>query len=118
MCYNEENDMILARCTLPLNMVYEFTLGTHYESGIGVAIAGSIPEGSATIFKTSGNLDRYYVRNGAIIENLRQADLCRSQIRLRLDDYNYFMENPICNHHLVCTGDQTLAIQAFFELLN
>lgn len=113
----EKNHMIFAHCTLPLNMAYQFTLDTHYESGIGVAIAGSIREGENTVFKTSGDLSRYYVRKGILTSNLRDPNLCRSQIRIKLDDYSYFMENPISNHHLVCNGDQTLAIQYFFEIL-
>ncbi len=110
--------MIFAHCTLPINMPYEYDLTTHFESGIGVAIAGSIPEGDMTIFKTSADLSRYYASRGTIVENLREGSLCRSQIKIKLSDYNYFTSNPINNHHLVCVGDETDAIREFFGLID
>ncbi len=111
-------DMVLAHCTLPLNMPYEYSLTTHFESGIGVAVAGSIPEGGMTVFKTSADLSRYFVSRGEIVENLRENSLCRSQIRIKLDDYSYFTNAPINNHHIVCTGDECDAVREFFGLID
>ena len=113
---NEE--MVLAHCTLPLNMPDRFELTTHFESGIGIGIIGSLPKGDMTIFKTSGTLDRYYVNNGKLVENLREANLCRTQIKVKLDDYTYFTTDPISNHHIVCTGNYTEAIEEFFKNLD
>lgn len=113
----DAGNMILAHCTLPVNMPYRMSLTTHFESGIGVAIAGSIPEGPCTIFKTSGDLSRYFVKAGRIVENLREPTLCRSQIRLELDDFSYFLTDPINNHHTVCVGDYAAAVEEFFKLL-
>ena len=110
-------EMVFAHCTLPINMPYEYELTTHYESGIGVAVAGSIPEGDMTIFKASGDLSRYFVKKGEIIANLREPSLCRSQIKIKLDDYSYFTTNPIHNHHLVVTGDEVEAVEEFFRLV-
>ncbi len=109
--------MVLAHCTLPLNMPKSLRLMTHYESDIGVAIAGDIPARECTIFKTSAKLDRYYAKRGVITENLREAHLCRTQIRLKLDDFSYFLTRPIGNHHLVCLGDYTDAIEELFSQL-
>lgn len=110
-------EMVLAHCTLPVNMPYAMRLTTHYESGIGVAIAGSIPEETCTIFKTSSKLDRYFAKAGTILENLREPLLCRTQIKVKLDDFSYFLTQPINNHHLVCNGDWTMALQEFFTLI-
>lgn len=109
--------MVLAHCTLPLNMAFETTLTTHYESNIGVAIAGSIHEGICTIFKAAGDLSRYFAKAGRIQGNLREPTLCRSQIQVTLDDFSYFLRKPISNHHLVCQGDHTAALQEFFAML-
>ena len=114
----QAGNMILAHCTLPLNMPYALNLTTHYESGIGVAIAGSIPEGPCTVFKADGALSRYYVKAGRLTQNLREPCLCRSQIRVELDDFSYFLTNPIHNHHIVCVGDHTAAVEEFFRLLH
>ncbi len=113
----EKETMVLAHCTLPVRMPYEMTLTTHYESGIGVAIAGSIPEGSCTVFKASGDLARYYAEAGTIARNLREPTLCRSQIEVALPDFSYFLRSPISNHHLVCTGDHVAALREFFAML-
>ena len=109
--------MVLAHCTLPVNMPREMTLTTHFESGIGVAIAGSIPEGVCTVFKAGADLGRYYAKAGIIEQNLRETTLCRTQIQVALDDMSYFLTDPIQNHHLVCTGDYTDEIKEFFALL-
>lgn len=113
-----KGEMVLAHCTLPMNMPKKLRLTTHYESDIGVAIAGEIDETECTIFKTSAALDRHFVKAGTIVENLHEAHLCRTQIKLQLDDFSYFLTKPINNHHLVCLGDHTAAIQEFFTLLD
>ena len=113
----ETGEITLAHCTLPLNMPYEFQLDTHYESGIGVAIAGSIPEGPCTIFKCANDLSRHYCEKGEILTNLRERTLCRSQIVMKLPSLDYFLREPINNHHVVCTGDWTGAVREFFALL-
>ena len=95
---------------------YDFV--THYESGLGVALAGDIPKGTITIFKCSGDMERYYVTKGDLLENLREPYLCRTQIKVYLPDgADYYLHNPIGNHHLVCTGDETEEIIEFFKLL-
>ena len=109
--------IVLAHCTLPVNMPESMQLTTHFESGIGVAIAGNIPEGTCTVFKADSDLGRYYAKTGTIEKNLQEAALCRTQIQVKLDDLAYFLTDPIQNHHLVCTGDFTDEIKEFFQLL-
>lgn len=112
----DKNEIILAHCTLPLNMPDEFYLKTHFESGLGVGIKGVIGEGEATIFKLSGDGKNYFVSGGEIIENLNSENLCRTQIRLRMnEDVKYFLQNSIGNHHLVCRGDYSEIVREFFK---
>jgi len=54
------NEIILAHCTLPLNMPDEYYLKTHFESGLGVGIKGNIKEGNATIFKLFRDGKEYF----------------------------------------------------------
>ncbi len=109
--------MVLAHCTLPINMPRKMSLTTHFESGIGVAIAGAIPLGTCTVFKAGADLSRYYAKAGEIEKNMQEASLCRTQIQVSLDDMTYFLTDPIQNHHIVCTGDCTEEIREFFTLL-
>lgn len=102
----ENKKMILAHCTLPLNMVNSYNLDTHFESGIGVAIKGYLKEEKVTIFKLSKNLKDYYVTTGTIIKNLEESNLCRTQIEVSIDDnIEYFLNRPYGNHHVVIYGD-------------
>jgi L-fucose isomerase-like protein len=111
-----KNEIILAHCTLPLNMPDEFYLKTHFESGLGVGIKGNIREGEATIFKLSGDGKNYFVSSGEIVENLSKENLCRTQIRLRMnEDVKYFLQNSIGNHHLICKGDYSEIVREFFK---
>ena len=116
---SDSNEIIFAHCTLPLNMPTEIELMTHFESGLGVAFRGRIQEGPCTIFKTSGLLDRYFVKAGTLAENLCETNLCRTQIRIGLDeeDLNYFLTRSIGNHHLIVNGDYEELVKEFYKWL-
>ena len=102
----KDKKMVLAHCTLPLDMPTSYTLDTHFESGIGVAVKGELKEEVITIFKLSRNLKDYYVSTGKIIRNLNEDNLCRTQIEIGVDDdIEYFLTRPYGNHHIIIYGD-------------
>lgn len=102
----ETGEMLFAHCTIPFDMVDAFSLDTHYESGIGVGIRGHFPEGPVTVFKLSGDLRRCFAAEGELVRNQAEADLCRTQVvvRLRPEDARYFLTDPIGNHHIIVPG--------------
>lgn len=100
----EKNEMVFAHCTLPLNMTESFEVMTHYESGIGVAFRGHLKEQDITIFKLSNNLKDYYVSEGKITQNMDECNLCRTQIKIKVEDTKYFLSNPYGNHHIIVFG--------------
>ena len=106
-----------AHCTIPVNMVKDFCLNTHFESGIGVAVQGTFEEGDCTLFKCEGDLSRFYVQEGRIQKAPFSNMLCRTQIRVGLDDFSYFLTNPINNHHIICRGKHAAELKAFFKLV-
>ncbi len=107
--------IVLAHCTMPLNMATQYTLTTHFESGIGVAIKGKLKETEITIFKLSNDLSHFYVEEGQIIENLDEANLCRTQIKIQLPDVRYFLTSPFGNHHIVVYGSHKHKITEYLE---
>ncbi|GAB4115147.1 MAG: fucose isomerase [Candidatus Caldatribacteriota bacterium] len=110
-----QNMVTLAHCTLPLNMAEQFSLTTHFESGLGVGVRGIIKEGRGTIFKLSAKGEKYFISGGEIVENLNLPDLCRTQIKFRMDEkVDYFLKNALGNHHLICQGDYSNLITKFF----
>ena len=106
--------MVLAHCTLPLDMVNEYKLDTHFESQIGIAVKGELKEDVITIFKLSRNLKEYYVTKGKIIRNLNESNLCRTQIEVSIDEnIEYFLNRPYGNHHVVVYGDYVDVIKEY-----
>ena len=104
--FTDTNEIIFAHCTLPINMSNNFEIMTHYESQIGVAFRAKLAEGPITVFKTDGLLYQYFVSGGVLEENLTRYNLCRTQIKLKLDEpVSYFLTESIGNHHIIVEGD-------------
>ncbi len=99
-------EVSFAHCTVPLDMVSEYGLDSHFESGIGVGVRGHIPEGPVTVFKVSGDVSRRFVREGELVRNEARTDRCRTQIVVKLppEAVSYFLNDPIGNHHVILPG--------------
>ena len=108
---------VFAHCTIPTKMLNSYKLNTHFESGIGVAVQGTFDKGDYTIFKCAGDLSRYHVQCGKRLEMPFSDILCRTQIKLALDDFTYFLTDPINNHHIICRGNHTKEVEDFFRIL-
>jgi L-fucose isomerase-like protein len=111
----ETNEIVFAHCTLPLDMASTYETMTYYESGIGVALRGKLKETNITIFKLSSNLKDYYVAEGSITHNLSEANLCRTQVNIQLDNVKYFLTNPYGNHHIIIYGKHKDEIDAYMS---
>ena len=111
----ESGEMLFAHCTVPFNMVKDWTLDTHFESGIGVGIHGELPEGPVTVFKASGDLQRHFVAEGTLVRNQYEQHLCRTQVVLQLQpaDARYFLTQPIGNHHIILPGHHAALLEEF-----
>ena len=112
----DTGEMLFAHCTIPLDMVERYELDTHFESGIGVGIRGYMKEGPVTIFKVSGDLKRYFIAEGTLVRNQSKPDLCRTQQVIQLKDKSqvqYFLTNPIGNHHIIMPGHHQELIEQF-----
>ncbi len=114
------NEITIAHCTLPLNMADDNFLRSHFESGIGVALQGILPLGEATIVKWWGKeMNEYFVTGARLVENLDNPSMCRTQIRLEVDeDVKYFLTRPLGNHHVVLLGNHVEELKKFFEKNN
>lgn len=99
----ETGRMLFAHCTLPLSMTRSHSLTTHYESGIGVAIHGELPEGEYLLMKVSGDLSRVFCEPVTLIRNQYEANLCRTQVWLQStpEVARQLLTNPIANHHVL-----------------
>ena len=130
----ETGELLLAHCTIPFDMIRNYSFNTHFESGIGIAIHGEMPEGPATIFKLSGDLSRQFCCKAKLMGNPYEKSLCRTQITMKLDNIaamtdgaglltptticrDYFLKSPIGNHHVVFNGDHSALFEAFCKAL-
>lgn len=112
----QTGEFLFAHCTVPFNMIGNYSFNTHFESGIGIAVHGELPEGDVTVAKVSGDLSRTFCRKGRLSGNRYEDNLCRTQITVHLDDCaEYFLTNPIGNHHIIFTGDHQALFDAFFR---
>lgn len=48
-------EFLFAHCTVPFDMIGNYSFNTHFESGIGIAVHGELPEGDVTVAKVSGD---------------------------------------------------------------
>lgn len=91
-----------AHCTIPISMTSSYTLPSHFESGIGIGIAGILAEGPCKILKIGGPLlDKVFQAEGSIVCNTRIPERCRTQIRFKFPsraDFARFMSNRLGNH--------------------
>lgn len=115
---DEQNEIVLAHCTIATKMADRFIIRNHFESEKGIAIQGILHEGDVTIMKCGGEcLDEYFVSPGYLVENTNYINACRTQIRIRLGkQVDYFMRNPLGNHHIVLKGNHEKVVHEFMQL--
>ena len=101
------SEIILAHCTLPLNMCKKYELHTHFESGLGIGVRGEMEKGQVTIFKIAPDLKHVLCINGTINDNLTLPNYCRTQINIKLEKEALFelIKENFGNHVLVIYGD-------------
>ena len=120
----QTGELLLAHCTIPFNMILSRSFNTHFESGIRVAVHGEMPLGDATIFKVSGDLGRSFCTEADLLSNQYENNLCRTQINLRLKEnpqetcMEYFLKNPVGNHHILFSGAHNALFDAFMSNLS
>ena len=94
--------MLFAHCTVPLNLTESYCFDTHFESGIGIAIHGTLPTGPAKILKISPDCSKMFFEDIHITDNPYGDNLCRTQIYVDAPGIaDYFLREPIGNHHVI-----------------
>ena len=123
--FNQENNTVLfAHCTLPLNMTSGYELTTHFESGLGIGIKGMMHVGEVTVCKVfinqKHNLDNCIALQGNIKENLSLTNYCRTQINVEFSQYDLMsiLREDFGNHMIICYGDIVDDFYSLVSLLN
>ena len=105
-----------AHCTIPLDMCISYKFDTHFESGLGIGIAGELNLAKVTIFKIGSKLDRYEVFEGQIKENLHFNNLCRTQLKIQFDEnIEDLLDLPCGNHLIIFKGHHKAELESFLS---
>jgi len=98
-----EDSILFAHCTAPLNMLDDFEVTTHYETGIGTAIKGNFKKGKVGIFRINNQLDKYMLFEGEVSSTPSHSFACRTQIEVKteLENLTLIKEKALGNHHLI-----------------
>lgn len=112
------NEIILAHCTIGLKQTEQFILRSHFETDMSIGIQGLLPLGDVTIVKCGGEcLDEYYLTTGRLTENTNYINMCRTQVRIKLDSpASYFLKNPLGNHHILVHGNYKTLFDEFLQV--
>jgi L-fucose isomerase-like protein len=114
----EEGLITFAHCTIPLRLVSAFRLRSHFESGIGAAVEGTIAAREMTVARVGGpGLRSVRAFAGEVIPEAsrpRRDDLCRTQVTLRVSpvEARLLLDLPLGNHHILTPGRYA---QAFLD---
>lgn len=117
MVNTRTNELILAHCTVGLKQTERYIIRNHFETESSIAIQGILPTGDVTIVKCGGEcLDEYYLSTGTLTENTNFINMCRTQARIRMNTpADYFLKNPLGNHHIMIHGNYEYALNEFFQ---
>ena len=104
----DKSQLVLAHCTVPTCMAENVKLDTHFESNQGIGLIGKMSESDVTLFRLGGiELNKKFVCTGKIIPHQHNPNLCRTQIKVKIDNVDYLNQlliNPLGNHLLVLFG--------------
>ena len=115
------NSLVLAHCTVPRSMVDGYTLRSHFESGIGVAIQGTMSGGPVTLIRIGGkSMTELWLAEAEISRAGNAENLCRTQVEVRLADVGAaadLLERPLGNHVVLVRGRHAARLRAWWEMM-
>ena len=116
---NTAHEMVFAHCTIAPAMTDRYIVRDHYESLSGVAVEGIFDPMDMTIVKCGGkNMERYFISQARLLECTTNPNMCRTQLRLRLDEpLDYFLERSIGNHHVIVRGNHVERLATVLRML-
>ena len=115
-----ENALLLAHCTVPRTMVDAYRLRSHFESGLGIGIQGTMPLGPVTLLRIGGSMmDALWLAEGEIVATGDAENLCRTQARIALSsgDVGDLLSAPLGNHIVLVYGHHADRLAEWWETM-
>ncbi|WP_320019158.1 hypothetical protein [Labilibaculum manganireducens] len=114
-----EEAALFAHCTIGTNLLSDYKVTTHFETGLGTAIQGMYRYNDITVFRFNSELNKAFITTGEVLDRPGYATACRTQIEVKLPQaaITKLKENPLGNHHLILQGNQLEKLQLACGLL-
>jgi L-fucose isomerase-like protein len=113
------NALWLAHCTVPRTLVDRYRLRSHFESGLGMGIQGTLPAGPVTLLRIGGKaMDRLWLAEGDIVRTGDADNLCRTQAEVRLTrggNVTDLLQAPLGNHLVLVLGHHLDLLQRWWK---
>lgn len=107
-------------CTAPLTVCgnrCRYTLRNHHETHLGVSPAVEFPVGQEiTLCRISKDASAMTVQKG-VSQNGPYEDSCRTQMRVRLDDFHKYLDTALGCHQVMTFGDITKKLNMLGKIL-
>jgi L-fucose isomerase-like protein len=112
------NTLDLAHCTVARRLVSRYELRSHFESSLGVGIAGTIDPGPVTLVRIGGaDLRAAFISDGEIVGGGESERRCRTQVTVRLDaPVADLLARPLGNHLVLARGHWAAELREYHEL--
>ena len=112
------NTITLAHCTIARRMVSAYALRSHFESSLGVGIAGVVDPGDATLARIGGaDLRSVWVSDARIFGGGENPRRCRTQVQVHLSgEARAILTEPLGNHLVLTKGHWASALQEYHDL--
>lgn len=115
----EKNSLWLAHCTVPVNMVSQYKIRSHFESGLGVGIEGEFDKGKVTLLRLGGkNIEKLWVAEAEILEAGHAENLCRTQVHVKVHKEHgveELLNSPLGNHLVMLRGKHKTILKEWWE---
>lgn len=102
------NSLVLAHCTVPRKLVQDYKLRSHFESGLGVGIQGTLPNGAVTLIRIGGKeMEKIWIAEGEVVSSGNSEKLCRTQVTVQLNNGGTVKDlllSPLGNHIVLVYG--------------
>jgi L-fucose isomerase-like protein len=112
--------LVLAHCTVPPSLTTGCRLRSHFESGLGVGIQGTLPEGPVTLVRIGGErLRELRAVDGLLVGNPDHPDLCRTQVEVEVGRaaLDGLLARPLGNHVVLVAGHHAATLRGWHEAM-
>lgn len=110
----------LSHCTIAPDMLNSVEITTHFETGLGLAIKGELPQQVYTIFRWDQHFEKALITVGSSRQDPYNPLACRTQLSLTIepDKAAKYLKDPLGNHQLVLSGDFSEILETACNYLN